>query len=275
MASGGEKGTSGWPRFEWRPWWAVLAIGFVVVFVNATSGLMEANRDGRPLQAWEPFDWEFSSLVFFMLLSPLVGWAVRRLPPTRTKPVQFIAAHAALTLPFSLAHVTGMVTLRKATYALVGGSYDFTHGQPLLTFLYEWRKDVLSYVVIGAVYYGYDRWVKAKAPATSDQRLELRDGGSASYVAPSDVLFVEAAGNYVEFHTAAKTHLVRATLATWEAQLAARGFVRVHRSRLVNRAHIAAIKPTPSGDIEITLDNGATLAGSRRYRAALEAAPAA
>ncbi|MBC7769500.1 MAG: LytTR family transcriptional regulator, partial [Phycisphaerales bacterium] len=56
-------------------------------------------------------------------------------------------------------------------------------------------------------------------------------------------------------------------------RLAARGFVRVHRSRLVNRARIGAIKPTPSGDVEITLDDGRILAGSRRYRAALEAAP--
>jgi DNA-binding LytR/AlgR family response regulator len=61
-------------------------------------------------------------------------------------------------------------------------------------------------------------------------------------------------------------------LADWEARLAARGFVRVHRSRLVNRARIASIKPTPSGDVEITLDEGRVLAGSRRYRAALEQA---
>jgi DNA-binding LytR/AlgR family response regulator len=47
--------------------------------------------------------------------------------------------------------------------------------------------------------------------------------------------------------------------------------VRVHRSRLINRAHIAAIKPTPSGDVDITLSDGRTVTGSRRYRAALEA----
>ena len=64
---------------------------------------------------------------------------------------------------------------------------------------------------------------------------------------------------------------MRCTLATWEAKLAARGFVRAHRSRIVNRAHIGALKPTPAGDVEITLDNGAVVSGSRRYREGLEA----
>jgi DNA-binding LytR/AlgR family response regulator len=66
---------------------------------------------------------------------------------------------------------------------------------------------------------------------------------------------------------------VRGTLASWEARLAARGFVRVHRSRLVNRTAMSAIKPTPSGDIEITLTDGRIVAGSRRYRAEFQATP--
>jgi hypothetical protein len=32
------------------------------------------------------------------------------------------------------------------------------------------------------------------------------------------------------------------------------------------------MKPTPSGDLELTLDDGRTMLGSRRYRAALESA---
>lgn len=84
------------------------------------------------------------------------------------------------------------------------------------------------------------------------------------------MLWVEAAGNYIEFHTGQRSHLVRGTLAAWEARLAAKGFVRVHRSRLVNRTRISAIRPTPSGDVEITLDDSRSIAGSRRYRDALE-----
>ena len=45
-----------------------------------------------------------------------------------------------------------------------------------------------------------------------------------------------------------------------------------HWTPLGRRARIAAIKPTPSGDLELILDDGRTLAGSRRYRASLGAA---
>ena len=69
--------------------------------------------------------------------------------------------------------------------------------------------------------------------------------------------------------------LVAYTAPEWtafEERLAGRGFLRIHRSRLVNRARVAAFKPTPSGDLEITLDDGSVIGGSRRFRDALESA---
>ena len=65
---------------------------------------------------------------------------------------------------------------------------------------------------------------------------------------------------------------VRGVLSSVDARLAPHGFARVHRSRLVNKAHIRAIRPTGAGDVEIELSDGRTLAGSRRYRAALAGA---
>src|SRR5262249_4918678 len=142
-------------------------------------------------------------------------------------------------------------------------------------FIYEWRKDVTTYALIALIYYLFRRRQPATIQPPALERIELRDRGSAAFLPPADVLYVEAAGNYVEFHTVARSHLVRGTLASWEARLAALGFARVHRSRLINRARIAAIKPTPSGDLEIPLEGGTVVAGSRRFRAALDAAPAA
>ncbi|WP_442955232.1 LytTR family DNA-binding domain-containing protein [Parasphingorhabdus sp.] len=43
----------------------------------------------------------------------------------------------------------------------------------------------------------------------------------------------------------------------------------MHRSRLVNRTKVAALTPTRSGDFEISLLDGRTVTGSRRYRAGL------
>lgn len=276
MAGGEEKGTSGWPRVEWRPWLFIVGVGSLVTLVNVTSELLEASRDQEAMPWWRPVTWECSSLVVNIILAPLIGWAMRRWSPRADNLARVIPIHLALTIPYSLVHVAGMVGIRKAIYALNGDFYDFTHGVLSRELFYEWRKDVLVYAMFAATYYFFRRYFEQKAAAApADDRIEIRDGGAAVFVAPSDILFVEAAGNYVEFHTAAKSHLVRGTLATWEAKLTTRGFIRVHRSRLVNRAHVSAIKPTPSGDVEITLSNARTLAGSRRYRSALEAAPAA
>jgi hypothetical protein len=270
VTAGDEKGTSGWPRFEWGPWLLIACIGAAVAFVNSTSILMET-EEGRTFPFWAPFLWEYSSWLMLLGLAPGVGEAIRRVPPTREKALKFALSHFGVFLVFSVVHVAGMVTMRKLGYWAAGSSYDFTHGNLPLTFLYEARKDAVTYTLFAIIYFLFRRG--HPAPAADGDRIEIRDGGAAIYLPPGDILFVEAAGNYVEFHTATRAHLVRGTLAAWEARLTARGFVRVHRSRLVNRARIASLKPTPSGDMEITLDTGAALIGSRRYRAGLETSP--
>jgi hypothetical protein len=275
VTTGEEKGTSGWPRVEWGPWLVILAVGSVITFVNVTSVLLEAQRDGDQLDWWRPFTWEVSSLAVNMALAPFIGEAMRRMPPRQDNLLRFFPVHLAITAPYSILHIAGMVGIRKAIYALAGDFYDFSHGAMARELFYEWRKDVLTYSALAATYYFYRRYEEqraAKNAAPIDERIEVRDGGAAVFLAPGDISHVEAAGNYVEFHTGAKTHLVRGTLASWEARLTARGFIRVHRSRLVNRTKIASLKPTPSGDLEITLSDGRAVLGSRRYRATLAGA---
>jgi hypothetical protein len=251
-----------------RAWLVVLAVGCVIAFVNTTSIIIEDSRDGDALEVWTPVLWEYSSVIVLVTLAPLIGLAIRRVPPQRGGLLRFFLVHAALTAPFSLAHVAGMVAIRKLGHALIGERYDFSHGMLALELLYEWRKDVLAYAIMGAVFWYFGR-PRPSQPA-GETRIEIRDGGTALFLAPGDIVSVEAAGNYVEFHTAAGPRLVRGTLAAWEKKLVSHGFLRVHRSRLINRAHIRALKPTPAGDIEITLEDGRCLIGSRRYRAALE-----
>lgn len=269
MTSGGENGTSGWARGEWRPWLAVLVVGSAVALVNATSEIMEGAGDH-----WaEPVLWETSSALVVIGLAPLIGYAMRRWPPRADNLPAFALIHFGLTIPFSLAHVLFIFVTREAAYRAFGARYGFFDDGVAITLLYEWRKDVLTYAAIAAFYWVFDYFAarRAAAPEPAVGRIEIRDGATAVFLAPADILYVEAAGNYVEFHLAGRTHLVRGTLSAWEARLGALGFVRVHRSRLVNRARIASLRPTPAGDVEITLDDGRALLASRRYRDALDA----
>lgn len=253
---------------------AIAAVGALVMVLNASSDLIEALQSGAALDPRAPFVWEITSFLIVLPAALAIGWAIRRCPFRASAWLRWGALHLSLATSFSLVHVLGMVWLRKLAYAAAGSVYEFSHGRPLLMFFYEWRKDVLAYAAIAAAFWWFaDRRAKRTAAPLVSERLEIRDGSRTVLLDPAEIAFVEAAGNYVELHTATATHLARGALASFETRLAPKGFVRVHRSRLVNRARIRAMKPTPAGDLEITLDDGRTLAASRRYRANLEAAP--
>lgn len=283
MTTGEDCGTSGGagkPRWRPGPWLAVALVSLVVVAVNSTSDYLDMSRNGRDFIWWEPFVWELSSAVIIVAMAPFIGLAMQRWPFTRDSLVQPALIHLGLTIPFSAIHVIAIYLIRNGIYGVLGGRYGFFDDGVGLVLIYEWRKDVLSYSAIAAFYWMF-QYIEARRAAAADaarasagdERIEIRDGGTAVFLAPRDVLFVEAAGNYIEFHTAGRTHLVRATLGSWETRLSSRGFVRVHRSRLVNRTAISAIKPTSSGDTEITLTDGRMIVGSRRYKIELQTAP--
>jgi hypothetical protein len=239
-------------------------VGVVVAFVNATSGIIE----GAGPHWSAPVLWEGTSAIVLIGIAPFVGMAMRRWAFRRETLVSSALIHFGLTIPFGLVHILAIFVMREAAYWAVGGRYGLFDDGVAITMLYEWRKDVLVYAAFAATYAVFERRRPAERPPT-DERIEIRDGGAAVFLTPGDITHVEAAGNYVEFHTAGRAHLVRGTLASWESRLVAHGFIRVHRSRLVNRARIASLKPTSSGDLEITLSDGRTVLGSRRYRAVL------
>lgn len=81
----------------------------------------------------------------------------------------------------------------------------------------------------------------AAGPA-DDGTVPVELAGNVRFVARTDVAFVEAAGDYARLHTAAGSHLVRVPLATLEGEWAAAGFVRIHRSFLVNLRHISELR---------------------------------
>jgi DNA-binding LytR/AlgR family response regulator len=100
--------------------------------------------------------------------------------------------------------------------------------------------------------------------------LWLRDGRTSILVDAGDILWIMSAGNYAEYVMATgRRHLVRTTLQAEAERLSKYGIARVHRTRLVNVKRIAAVCWRPSGDFDLRLDNGETVAGSRRYKASV------
>ena len=244
----------------------VAAVMMVFLYFNALNIADEHARGGHPVALWEPMVWEGTSGLFFLAVSPAITALTRRFWPTRPPWAAKIAVHAVAAVLVSLVHVLVIGACRWAVYRVVGGYYDPLG--PLGDWPYEFRKDVLVYASIVAVYVVWRSLRARAAPATppSAEVLEVRDGARRHYVPLTEVVWVEAAGNYVELHRGAGGLLHRASLAEMQRRLETAGFVRIHRSRLVRREAVAAVESKPTGDFIVRLRDGRELAGSRRYR---------
>ena len=100
-----------------------------------------------------------------------------------------------------------------------------------------------------------------------DEQIVVELAGVSRLVPRSEVLFVEAQGDYARLHTASESHLVRVPLSTLADQWRDAGFVRIHRSSLVALGHITEWR-TEGGRTTVVV-GGHDLVVSRRHTRAL------
>ncbi len=117
----------------------------------------------------------------------------------------------------------------------------------------------------------------AEAPVrrlmTAD-RLYLRVGGHRAFVPVQDILAIAAAGDHSLVHLRGVGEVVRhaRSLREWEERLPERGFVRIHRSTIINLAHVARVDEWSHGSSQVHLHGVATpFAMSRRHGARVRA----
>jgi two-component system, LytTR family, response regulator len=106
-------------------------------------------------------------------------------------------------------------------------------------------------------------------PAIAD-RIPVKAHGRVMIVNVAEIDWVESDGDYVSVHVGAKSWLLRETIAAAEARLALSGFVRIHRSTLVNISRVRELLPLSKGEFTVVLLDGTELKLSRNYRFALE-----
>lgn len=272
--SGGRGGIAG---ADWRFYGVVAALSLGIGTVNALSAAQDAAWRGGVYDLRTPLFWELSSIVTIIAIAPVLFIAVRRMRQVSRWPLRIGLAVAAIIV-FSALHIAGMVGLRKAVMFLAGGAYDFHFSAA--TLIYEFRKDVVTCLLLGAALWLIDSRREARrtqgdptmprADSSAPETVWLRDGASRIRIEPRDIVTIGSAGNYVEYGMAdGRTHLVRGTLAAEEARLTKFSIVRVHRTRLVNLIRVTGLKPGANGDFELTLDTGQAISGSRRYRDAV------
>lgn len=228
-----------------------------VVLVVTLINVMSLQHEMPELAWWKPWTWEGSSLVVILAILWLPWLTLQAAPLGRWRRPTTLLIHLGGMLAWSILHVGGFLIIRHSVYALAGETYAY--GDLGEKFLYEARKDILSYAMAVATFWIAGRMVFASPdgpamPAPLPATFDIRDGGRVIRVLVSDILAVTSAGNYVEVHLAdGRKPLMRSALGAVEADLAPQGFLRTHRSWLVNAARMTGLRPEGSGDWTVEL----------------------
>ena len=113
--------------------------------------------------------------------------------------------------------------------------------------------------------------VPSPSIASTVDRLPIKaNDGRIIVIRLADIDWIEADRDYVSVHVGDKTWLMRETIAAVELRLALSGFVRIHRSALVNAERVKELRPRDKGEYTVVLNNGTELKLTRNYRAAVE-----
>jgi two-component system, LytTR family, response regulator len=107
-----------------------------------------------------------------------------------------------------------------------------------------------------------------KAPPT---RVAIKSRGRIIFLDPSEVVAAEANGNYVLLMQRSGSYLLRESLAVVAEKLQPFGFIRIHRSALVNTAFVEAIEPSATGEYLLRTRTGKEYNVTRTYKENLKA----
>jgi two-component system, LytTR family, response regulator len=100
----------------------------------------------------------------------------------------------------------------------------------------------------------------------SDSSFAIRTGLRTKIVSQEDVLWISAAGDYVELHArTGAVHLLRETMSALEERLDPAKFIRIHRSRILRRDQITEVISEDDGEYVIRLLDGSEHRCSRTY----------
>jgi hypothetical protein len=249
--------------------YALFAAAVLIAIVNTINVITMQHEE--PAYGSGPIVWETTSWVTVILFF-WIPWIGYRLAPPPIRPRWKLLIHLPLALMFALCHVGGFILLRKLVYWAAGYTYHF--GAFIPHFLYELRKDALGYALFIAGFMLIEHLLRQQQLIeTPGQSLtfNIRDGARLVRVRLDEIVAVNSAGNYVEFLLRdGRRPLMRSPLSAIESEFAPRGFVRTHRSWVVNANAVTGLKPEGSGDYTVEL--GAIAAPlSRRYPQALAA----
>lgn len=97
-------------------------------------------------------------------------------------------------------------------------------------------------------------------------RIAFKAKGKIFFLDLPEVVAVQAEGNYVSLQHCRSLFLLRESLSSIAEKLEPFGFIRIHRSVVVNASLVEEIEPLSTGDYRLRLRGGKQYMVTRRYK---------
>jgi DNA-binding LytR/AlgR family response regulator len=97
-------------------------------------------------------------------------------------------------------------------------------------------------------------------------RIAFKTKGSILLLDLADILAVQAEGNYVSLQHQTNAFLVHESLSSMAEKLKPYGFIRIHRSVVVNISAVEEIRPLPTGEHRLRVQGGKEYVVTRTYK---------
>jgi DNA-binding LytR/AlgR family response regulator len=97
-------------------------------------------------------------------------------------------------------------------------------------------------------------------------RVAIKVKGKILFIHPGDVVAVEAQGNNVMLQQGECWYLLRESISAVAEKLASHGFIRIHRSVLVNGSFVEEITPHSTGEYGLRVKGGKEYTVTRTYK---------
>jgi DNA-binding LytR/AlgR family response regulator len=97
-------------------------------------------------------------------------------------------------------------------------------------------------------------------------RIAVKTKGRILFLDLAEIVAVQAEGNYVSLLRRPHPYLLRESLSYMAEKLKPYGFIRIHRSVVVNISSVEEIQPLPTGEYKLCVKGGKQYLVTRTYK---------
>jgi DNA-binding LytR/AlgR family response regulator len=97
-------------------------------------------------------------------------------------------------------------------------------------------------------------------------RIAFKAKGRILFLDLAEIVAVQAEGNYVSLRHQPNPYLLRESLTSMAEKLKPYGFIRIHRSVVVNISAVEEIQPLPTGEYRLRVKGGEQYLVTRTYK---------